>query len=92
MAVPYYNYVIAIYEEREARKVQRKFIRDICDPFDTRDSEFQSLWRITEPMAMYVVEKLWADLETQSGEGLPAHLKVISTIDKGKYLLTYFLV
>lgn len=76
MAVPYYNYLLTVYEEREARKIQRKVIRDVCNPFDLRDNEFQSLWRITKPMAIYVIDKLQADLEPQNGCGLPAFLKV----------------
>lgn len=76
MAVPYYNYLLTIYEERWNRRIERKRIRDVCDPFDLRDSEFQSLWRITKPMALYIVEKLRVDLEPRNGDGLPAHLKV----------------
>ncbi|KAL0879427.1 hypothetical protein ABMA27_003178 [Loxostege sticticalis] len=48
---------------REARKIQRKRIRDVCDPFDVPDTEFQSLWRISKPMAIYVTNRLRVDLE-----------------------------
>ncbi|XP_069355488.1 putative nuclease HARBI1 [Maniola hyperantus] len=80
MAVNFYNYLISLYEEREARKIQRRRIRDVCDPFDLGDREFQSLWRISKPMAHYIVGRLSEDLEPQTSDGLPVHLKVLCSI------------
>lgn len=71
MALPYYNYLLSTYEERERHKIQRKRIRDICDPFDLGDTEFQKLWRISKPMAMYIIEKLLSPvLEPRNADGL----------------------
>lgn len=86
MAVPYYSYLLNIYGDRETRKVQRKAIRDVCDPFDLRDSEFQRIWRINKEMAHYIIDKLKPDLEPQNSQGLPAHLKVSTYLNYPTYV------
>ncbi|XP_063837196.1 putative nuclease HARBI1 [Ostrinia nubilalis] len=80
MSVPYFNSRISIYEARETRKIQRKRIRDICDPFDIDDGEFQHLWRISKPMAIFIIEQIREDLEPLNAQGIPVHLKVLCCV------------
>ncbi|XP_063360725.1 putative nuclease HARBI1 [Cydia amplana] len=67
-------------EEKQQRKIQRRAIRDICNPFDMPNEEFRHIYRVRKELALYLCAELDADLKPNHDDGLPAHLKVLTSL------------
>ncbi|XP_061724275.1 putative nuclease HARBI1 [Cydia pomonella] len=80
MARYHFFLAAAAMEEKQNRKLQRRSIRDACNPFDMPDEEFRHIYRVRKELALYLCAELDADLKPQHGDGLPAHVKVLTSL------------
>ena len=54
MARYHFFLAAAAIEEKQDRKLQRRAIRDACNPFDKPDEELWRIYRVRKELALYV--------------------------------------
>lgn len=76
-AVQYYWYIkYRRKKTNEARRIERRRLRDQLNPFELRETEFRNLFRISRDMAKDLIDELAPFLVSKSSCGLPMHIKV----------------
>lgn len=80
MALEYLAYDLLHLERRVRvmeRRVERRALRDVMDPFELPDDEFINLYRISPDMATDLIQVLRPHLTRQRPYGLSAEKQVI---------------